>query len=222
MCSGCGWRRTGTVVENPAFDVTPHRYVTGIITERGRGPRAVLGVFAGAGGEEAMKVAVIALAGTLSLAAAGDYSNRRAPGFSLTDSHYQQHDPQDYRGKVLLIDIMATGCPTCIRLADTLVELKAKYGDKLAIISVVTAPDNFQTADAFAAEHRITWPLVFDMGQMIASYLKVTPSNPRVQFPHLFLIDGNGTIRNDYGEGDSDALTAARLSAEIDELSRTR
>jgi methylthioribose-1-phosphate isomerase len=25
----------GTAVQNPAFDVTPHRYVTGIITERG-------------------------------------------------------------------------------------------------------------------------------------------------------------------------------------------
>ena len=25
----------GTPVENPAFDVTPHRYVTAIITERG-------------------------------------------------------------------------------------------------------------------------------------------------------------------------------------------
>jgi thiol-disulfide isomerase/thioredoxin len=162
------------------------------------------------------------LAGALSLPAAGDYSNRHAPGFSLSDSHYRQHDPQDYRGKVLLVDIMSTTCPACIRLADILVELKAKYGDKLAIISVVTAPDNFQTADAFADRHKVTWPLVFDMGQMIASYLKVTPSNPQVHFPHLFAVDGNGTIRNDYGPEDSDALTAATLSAEIDELSKNR
>ena len=167
-----------------------------------------------------MKIGFILLATALSLQAAGDYSNRRAPGFSLTDSHYQQHDPQDYRGKVLLIDIMATGCPYCARLVDTLVELKAKYGDKLAIISVVTAPDNFQSGDAFAAQHEMTWPLVFDMGQMIASYLKVTPSSPGVHFPHLFVIDGSGTIRNDFGAEDSDALTAARLSAEIDKLSK--
>jgi hypothetical protein len=26
--------------------------------------------------------------------AAGEYSNRRAPGFSLADSHFQQHDTQ--------------------------------------------------------------------------------------------------------------------------------
>jgi peroxiredoxin len=167
-----------------------------------------------------MKIAFIVLATALSLLASGDYSNRRAPGFSLTDSHYQQHDPQDYRGKVLLVDIMATGCPYCARLVDTLVELKAKYGDKLAIISVVTAPDNFQTGDAFVAQHGITWPLVFDMGQMIASYLKVTPSSPGVHFPHLFVIDGSGAIRNDFGAEDGEALTAARLAAEIDELSK--
>jgi peroxiredoxin len=103
---------------------------------------------------------------------------------------------------------------------DILVELKAKYGDKLAIISVVTAPDTFQTADAFAAQHKLTWPLVFDMGQMIASYLKVTPSNPQVHFPHLFVIDGNGTIRSDYGEQEAYTLTAAALSAEIDKISK--
>jgi thiol-disulfide isomerase/thioredoxin len=167
-----------------------------------------------------MKIALTALATALSLLAAGEYSNRRAPGFSLTDSHYQQHDPQDYRGKVLLIEIMSTTCPYCIRLVDILIELKAKYGDKLAIISVVTGPDNFQTGAAFADRHKIAWPLVFDMGQMIASYLKITPSSPQVHFPHLFLIDGNGMIRNDYGEGEAGNLTAATLSAEIDKLSK--
>jgi len=169
-----------------------------------------------------MKAIVAALAATVSLFGAGDYSNRRAPGFSLGDSHYQQHDSQDFRGKVLIIDIMSTSCPVCISLVDDLVKVKAKYGEKLALISVVTAPDNFQTADRFAAEHKVTWPIVFDMGQMIASYLKVTPSNPQVHFPHLFLIDGNGTIRNDFDSTDGAALTADRLSAEIDSILSNR
>jgi hypothetical protein len=41
-----------------------------------------------------MKVAMTALATALTLSAAGQYSNRRAPGFSLADSHFEQHDPQ--------------------------------------------------------------------------------------------------------------------------------
>jgi peroxiredoxin len=152
------------------------------------------------------------------LFAAGDYSNRRAPGFSLADSHYQQHDPQDYRGKVLLIDIMTTTCGVCMKLADTLAEVKEKYGDRIAIISVLTMPDNFETGDRFAAAHKMRWPMVFDSGQMIASYLKVTPQNPQVHFPHLFAIDANGTIRSDFDGTDTAALTVEGLAAEIDKL----
>src|SRR3978361_1852447 len=104
-----------------------------------------------------MKVFLTAIAVAVSmLAASGDYSNRRAPGFSLADSHYQQHDPQDYRGKVLIVDIMSTQCQTCLRLADVLVQVKAKYGDKLGILSVVTLPDNQNTADHFAKDHKVT------------------------------------------------------------------
>jgi peroxiredoxin len=165
-----------------------------------------------------MKRILIALAAAMTLFAAGDYSNRRAPGFSLADSHYQQHDPQDYRGKVLIVDIMSTQCQTCLRLADLLVQVKAKYGDKLGIISVVTLPDNQNTADRFAKEHKVTWPVVFDSGQMISSYLRVTPSNPQVHFPHLFLIDRDGQIRNDFDGTEDGAMNVDRLSAEVDKL----
>jgi peroxiredoxin len=150
--------------------------------------------------------------------AAGDYSNRRAPGFSLADSHYQQHDPQDYRGKVLLIDIMRTNCLTCAKLADVLVEVKAKFGDKLGLISIVTLPDNFETADRFAKEHKMSWTIVCDSGQVIMSYLKVTPENPQVHFPHLFLIDANGTIRNDFDGTEDKAMTVEGLSGEIEKI----
>jgi len=165
-----------------------------------------------------MKPVAAILAATLTLFAAGDYSNRRAPGFSLADSHYQQHDPQDYRGKVLLIDIMATPCGQCAKLVDTLTQLKGKYGEKIGIISVVTQPDNHDTANRFASAHKMTWPIVFDSGQMIMSYLKVTPGNPQIHFPHLFVIDPAGYIRNDFDENDGALETLEGLSAEIDKL----
>ena len=74
----------------------------------------------------------------------------------------------------------------------------------------MTLPDSHDTGDRFAAQHKITWPLVFDSGQMIMSYLKVTPQNPRIHFPHLFLIDPDGIIRNDYDETDGKLLTLRR------------
>lgn len=161
-----------------------------------------------------MKVIAFCLATALCLFAENDFSNRRAPGFSLADSKFQQHDTQDYRGKVLIVDIMQTTCPVCTHLADTLVPLKAKYGDKLGILSITTLPDNYEKGEKFAAEHKITWPILFDSGQVIMSYLKVTPANPQVHFPHVFIIDPSGTIRYDF-EGDK---SAEQISADIDKL----
>jgi peroxiredoxin len=165
-----------------------------------------------------MKRGLLLLLCTVSLFAAGEYSNRRAPGFSLADSKLQQHDPQDYRGKVLLIDFIQTTCPVCQRLTDTLMQVKAKYGDKIAVMSIMTLPDNYQTVDKFAADRKIPWPMLFDMGQVMMSYLKVTPTNAKVEFPHLFIVDGTGTIRNDFGGREDNDLTEAGLSAEIDKL----
>jgi peroxiredoxin len=165
-----------------------------------------------------MKPAAALLIGALTLCAAGEYSNRRAPGFSLSDSHYVQHDTQDYRGKVLIIEFMQTTCPVCQRLTDTLLQIKAKYGDRVGVMSVLTLPDNFQTVDKFATDRKIPWPMLFDSGQVMMSYLKVTPAHPTVEFPHLFIIDGKGTIRNDFAGTEDTVLTIAGISAEIDKL----
>jgi peroxiredoxin len=161
-----------------------------------------------------MKLPILLPIFALTLFAANEYSNRRAPGFSLMDTHYQQHDPQDYHGKVILIDFMQTTCPTCNALADTLVQVKSKYGDKIVILSVVTSPDTFDTVNQFAAQHHAGWPILFDSGQVMMSYLKLTPGNLKVQFPHVFIVDGNGTIRDDF-EGLEDPTA---LSAQIDTL----
>lgn len=161
-----------------------------------------------------MKLTALILIASCTLFAAGEYSNRRAPGFSLADSRFQQHDPQDYRGKVLLIDFMQTTCPICQHLVETLQQVKTKYGDKVAIMSVMTLPDNFEKVDKFAAEHKVTWPMLFDSGQVMMSYLKVTPANPKVIFPHLFIVDGAGTIKYDF-EGSEEAPA---IEAQIDKL----
>lgn len=165
-----------------------------------------------------MKFLPILLITSFSLFAAGEFSNRRAPGFSLADTHFQQHDPQDYRGKVLIVDFIQTTCPICQHLTDILLEVQARYGDHIGLMSVVTLPDNLQTVDKFTADRKISWPVLFDSGQVMASYLKITPANPRVEFPHLFLIDGNGTIRNDYEPSEEKDLTVGAISAEIEKV----
>jgi peroxiredoxin len=167
-------------------------------------------------------VCLLSIASGLALAASGELSNRRAPGFALPDPSYQHYyDLQDFAGKVVLIDIMSTRCPHCLLLSTTLEQVKARYGGKVAILEVVLPPDNQDTVSKFVATNNITIPVVCDMGQMTASYFKATPSTmSQVSVPHLFLIDKQGMIRNDfaYEESTQGVFEGAGLFPEIDKL----
>ncbi len=168
----------------------------------------------------AAAAAAMALCLPAPAAASGALSNRRAPGFSLPDSNQKQFDPADFRGKVILLEFMQTHCPTCQMMSGVLEQVKAKYGDKIQVMSVVILPDTFQAVQAYIKDNNIKSPILFDSGQMAASYLKLSPQNPTVRFPHIFVIDTEGYIRNDFDSADANnkKVTAATLSAEIDKL----
>ena len=139
------------------------------------------------------------LACAATLLAAGELSGRRAPGFSLPDMNFKQFDPVDFRGKILVVELMQTTCPHCAKFSEILEEAAGKYRDKVAILSVVNPPDTIGNVKKYIAEKKISYPILFDCGQMAASYLKVGPQNPEFKIPHVFLIDAQGMIRNDYG-----------------------
>jgi peroxiredoxin len=106
-------------------------------------------------------------------------------------------------------------------LSTTLEQVKARYGDKVAILEVVLPPDNMDTVSKFIATNNITVPVVCDMGQMTASYFKATPNTMNsIAVPHLFLIDKQGMIRNDFGYEESNraVFEGAALFTEIDKL----
>ena len=164
---------------------------------------------------------LLLVAGLLSsLWAAGELSGRRAPGFSLADSGFTQHDPQDYRGKILILEIMQTNCPHCRTFAKILEQVKAKYGDKVAILTIVNPPDTQATVARYIAQTGSTVPVLFDCGQVAASYFKATPQNPAINVPHVFLIDARGMIRNDFGYSPAtrELFEGTAIFAEIEKL----
>jgi peroxiredoxin len=151
----------------------------------------------------------------------GELSNRRAPGFALPDLGYNHsYDLQDYRGKVVVIDIMSTTCPHCLLLSTTLEQVKAKYGDKVQVLSVVLPPDTADTVAKFIKTNNVTVPVLYDMGQMTISYFNAKPGEGQVGVPHIFLIDKQGMIRNDfqYDEKSKTVFEGPGLFAEIDKL----
>jgi peroxiredoxin len=152
--------------------------------------------------------------------AAGELSNRRAPGFSLPDSNIQQHDIADYRGRIVLLELMQTSCPHCVKFAGVLEEISRKYAGRVQVLSIVTPPDTTATVGPFIRQHNITYPILFDCGQATGSYMMATPQKPSFDIPHVFLIDQEGIIRNDFGYGPlTTAIFEGRgLFAEVDKM----
>ncbi|MDZ7638565.1 MAG: TlpA disulfide reductase family protein [Bryobacterales bacterium] len=125
-------------------------------------------------------------------------SNRRAPGWALPDANYKFFDLMDFRGKVVLIEFMQTACPHCQESTAHLKGLVSRYGSSVVMIHIVNPPSTMQDVQKYISKNLLTSPVLFDSGQVAASYLQLSPTNPGFDVPHLFVIDAQGKIVNDF------------------------
>lgn len=156
--------------------------------------------------------------------AAGEMVGHRAPGFSLPDRNYKYHDPQDYRGKILIVEFMQTTCPHCVAFSKILEEVSAKYAGKVSILSIANPPDTPDKIAQFAAANKITLPILFDYNQVAASYVHWTPGKSGgFEIPRIFIIDASGIIRRDLENSafTKDIFEGRGLFNELDKLLQT-
>jgi peroxiredoxin len=146
--------------------------------------------------------------------------DRRAPSFSLPDVNNQQHDLQDYRGKIVLLEIMRTDCPDCAPFAKLLEQIQTHYGGKVAVLSITNPPDSLDMVRAFIKAMNVTYPILFDCGQVAFSYVRPSPLHPSINIPHLYIVDANGIIRGDFefDVGTLEIFRGGGLYKEIDRL----
>jgi len=159
------------------------------------------------------KLAIVLLC---AMALSGADTLRRAPGFCLPDQTGQWKDLADYRGKVVVLEFMQSTCPHCAAFVPVLTSLQQKYAGRLAVISVAMAPDPPQAVVQFAAGHKLTYPLLYDSGQMTMSYVRAQS----VDFPTVFLIDAAGMIRGNWANGPmtKDFFEGNGITREVDKL----
>ena len=141
----------------------------------------------------------------------------RAPGFALPDSKMQVVDLYDYRGKVVLLELMATTCPHCNAFATILEKVQSQYAGRVQILAVANSrQDNQETVAQYVTAHNINYPVLFDAGQMAYSYVRKTPFD----LPQVFLIDGNGMVQRhyEYGPFSREIFEGNGVFAEIDKL----
>ncbi|HEY3442760.1 MAG TPA: TlpA disulfide reductase family protein [Paludibaculum sp.] len=134
---------------------------------------------------------------------AGPPTGKRVASFTLPDSTGKYYDVLDFRGKPLLIEIMKTECAHCQTFSKTLERVKTRYGDRIAILSVVNPPDDPPKVANYVAKFKVSTPILFDFGQATAAMLKITPQNPSINLPHLLVVDANGIVQNDWPFSDA-------------------
>src|SRR6266436_1054505 len=111
-----------------------------------------------------MRLLTLLLLSGVGVFGAGELSGRRAPGFALPETNAKMHDTQDYRGRILIIDFMQVTCPHCVTFSAILEQAKARYGDRIAILSVVNPPSDQKGVIDYVAKNKITTPILFDCG----------------------------------------------------------
>ena len=163
-------------------------------------------------------VRFLALAATLAaLSLHAVEPGQRAPGFALPNAKLEVFDLYDYRGKIVLLELMQTTCPHCAAFAQVLHKVQDQYGGKVQILAVAnSSQDNADTVAQYIAGHQITYPVVFDSGQMAYSYTRA----PRFDLPQLYVIDAKGMVQRhyEYGPMSRDIFEGDALLKELDRM----
>ena len=61
---------------------------------------------------------------------------RAAPGFSLVDLNGRSFDLGQFKGKIVIVEFMATRYTTCIQQTPSLQEVWTKYRDRIILITI--------------------------------------------------------------------------------------
>jgi thiol-disulfide isomerase/thioredoxin len=113
-----------------------------------------------------------------------------APEFQAKTSTGSTVTLADLKGKVVLIDFWATWCPPCRESVPEIKELRKKYGDRLAVLSV-SADDDRDKWSQYIAKHEMAWLQSWDKD----NHPSVLEAFGVHSFPTYVLLDGDGVVR---------------------------
>ena len=139
-----------------------------------------------------VSIALAIAAGLLAVAlvARSSAGERANLAFTLEDMNGAKVDLSSFAGKPLIVNLWATWCGPCRLEMPQLVGFADKYKDKglqVVGVSVDDAPDAIR---AFAAEYKVTYPMLVGLGQ--DPFLKSMGYEDTL--PMSILIRANGTV----------------------------
>src|SRR5260370_16230842 len=106
-----------------------------------------------------------------------------APPFSLHDIAGREVSIADLKRKVLIFNLWASWCPSCLEEIPALIALQTKYQSQLQVIGVSEDEDGPKEVARFAQKAAINYPLLMATKELIAEYGGVPV------LPTSFLVD---------------------------------
>ena len=136
-----------------------------------------------------------------------------APDFTVATVEGGTFNLANQKGKVIVMDLFASWCPTCNSMMPTLVKLHQRYKGAIFVsVSVDLSADNPEKVKAFKAKYGADWAFAMDSDKVWQRYQDIT--DPFI--PTLVIINPQGKISYRH-VGDSSLST---LSKEVEKASK--
>jgi peroxiredoxin len=107
--------------------------------------------------------------------------------FTLADLHGKTWTLKDLRGKVVLVNFWAAGCPPCVHEIPALEALYRQFRDR-GLVVLAVSDDDAATMRRFLAAHRVSYPVLLDAGRNVADRFHV------VGIPRTVVFDRGGRL----------------------------
>ena len=132
------------------------------------------------------------------------------PDLVLTGLDGRTMSPQEFRGKLLVLNVWATWCHPCRQEMPSLERLsRAVDPGRMAVIGL-TVDDDKRLVQEFVLQHSVTFPIFIDPNMRIANRVLGIKA-----FPATFLISPDGRLVGQiFGEREWDSPAMMRLLEE--------
>jgi len=113
------------------------------------------------------------------------------PEFSLPDLSGQQHNINEWQGKILVINFWATWCPPCIKEIPEFIALQQAYADK-NVVFIGIAIDDHDAVSKFITNKPINYPILLANEDGVALSRKL--GNLAEALPFTIVVDQQSHI----------------------------
>lgn len=123
-----------------------------------------------------------------------------------------------YRGKVVVVQFLATSCPHCQRLSQDLTALAAQLGPGVQMLGVAFDNTNDAMVEGYVRNFGVGFPVSRADRAAVFGYLGLNETQ-RIGVPQVVVIDRRGRIRAQTGpEGGGDLARPAYLRSLLGQL----